>query len=71
MHALTTFNADVRCAALEALGELIYVFGDDPEGPPAELLQLFMDEEDLQRGFSDDWDTVASFNVSLGLAVLI
>lgn len=71
MHSLTTHSADVRCAALEVLGELIYVFAKDPKGPPVELMQVYMDEEDVRRGFGEDWDTVASFNVSPILDALI
>jgi serine/threonine-protein phosphatase 4 regulatory subunit 1 len=55
---------DVRCAALEVLGELIYVFHDDPRGPPAELLVAYLDAEGVGKGLGEDWDVVASFNVS-------
>jgi serine/threonine-protein phosphatase 4 regulatory subunit 1 len=55
---------DVRCAALEVLGELIYVFHDDPRGPPAELLVAYLDADGVGKGLGEDWDVVASFNVS-------
>ncbi|KAI0673048.1 hypothetical protein C8Q78DRAFT_970689 [Trametes maxima] len=32
----------VRSAVLEALGEVMHTFADDADGPPAELLQLFL-----------------------------
>jgi hypothetical protein len=35
---------DVRCAVLEMLGEVIYVFNDDPLGPPPELLRVFCED---------------------------
>ena len=36
----------VRSGLLEVLGEVIYTFRDDPQGPPRELLQLFIQDRD-------------------------
>lgn len=36
----------VRSGLLEVLGEVIYTFRDDPNGPPLELLQLFIQDCD-------------------------
>lgn len=55
---------EVRCAALEVLGELIYVFHDDERGPPPELIEWYLDEHDIGRILDADWEVVASFNVS-------
>ena len=54
----------MRCAILEMLGEVIYVFDVDPLGPPAELLEVFTDDVDPYAGLDGDWDVVAAFNVS-------
>jgi len=48
---LTESGEDVRCAALEMLGEVIYIFEKDPR-------------DDVARDEETDWDVVASFNVS-------
>jgi serine/threonine-protein phosphatase 4 regulatory subunit 1 len=62
---LTESGEDVRCAALEMLGEVIYIFEKDPRGPPFELLRVYMeDRDDVARDEETDWDVVASFNVS-------
>lgn len=55
-----------RCATLEILGELVYIFHDDPQGPPEELLSIFKDDTDEYEVYPGDceWDIVASFNVS-------
>ena len=39
----------VRSGLLEVLGEVIYTFRDDPEGPPRELLQLFIQDRDWSK----------------------
>jgi serine/threonine-protein phosphatase 4 regulatory subunit 1 len=42
----------VRLGVLEALAEVIYTFHDDPNGPPAELLRLFLgirEEDDVRK----------------------
>ncbi|KAK4685530.1 serine/threonine-protein phosphatase 4 regulatory subunit 1, partial [Tremellales sp. Uapishka_1] len=61
---LVNGSEDVRCAALEMLGEVIYIFHDDPMGPPQELLDMYMDDSDEREveGPDSDWDLVASFN---------
>lgn len=63
---LVDSGPDVKCAVLEMMGEIIYVFDKDPDGPPDELLQVYMDDEgEVMPGEQDsDWDIVASFNVS-------
>jgi serine/threonine-protein phosphatase 4 regulatory subunit 1 len=55
---------DVRCAVLEMLGEIIYVFDRDESGPPLELLAVYMDDVDGHPGRDADWDVIAAFNVS-------
>lgn len=67
--ALAQSGDDVRCAVLEMLGEIIYVFDDDPNGPPTELLQVYMEDTAGHEAIDGDWDVVAAFNVSL-LSVL-
>jgi len=42
-------NATVRSGVLEALGEVIYTFVNDPDGPPQELLDLFLTRKGNQR----------------------
>lgn len=61
IHALAP-NPDVRNSLLDVLGELIYAFHEDPAGPPAEIMRVYMEEEVDRLG--EDWDTVAAFNVS-------
>ncbi|BEI87031.1 hypothetical protein CcaverHIS002_0703770 [Cutaneotrichosporon cavernicola] len=64
VQAMTTFMASgdsVRYAALEVLGEVIYTFHSDPEGPPAELISIFCDDQESD-GKDCDWDVVASYN---------
>jgi serine/threonine-protein phosphatase 4 regulatory subunit 1 len=39
----------VRSGLLEVLGEVIYTFRDDPEGPPRELLRLFIQDRDWSK----------------------
>ncbi|KAF9001864.1 armadillo-type protein [Cyathus striatus] len=39
----------VRSGVLEALGEVIYTFHDDPNGPPDELLHLFLGRKEDRR----------------------
>jgi serine/threonine-protein phosphatase 4 regulatory subunit 1 len=45
------------------LGEVIYVFNDDPLGPPPELLRVFCEDIEPDAGIDGDWDVVAAFNV--------
>ncbi|GMK60040.1 hypothetical protein CspeluHIS016_0902570 [Cutaneotrichosporon spelunceum] len=64
VQAMATFMAsddNVRYAALEVLGEVIYTFHLDPEGPPAELIIIFCDDRE-SKGKDCDWDVVASYN---------
>lgn len=64
---VTAFVQDTentRYAALEALGEVIYSFHEDPEGPPQQLITIYCDDEKCVGKVDDDWDVVASFNVS-------
>ncbi|WWC68465.1 uncharacterized protein I206_102393 [Kwoniella pini CBS 10737] len=63
VQTLMAGDEDVRCAALEMLGEVIYIFHTDPRGPPDELIDVFTDDSDIRDGESDsDWDIVAIFN---------
>ena len=39
-------SATVRSGVLEALGEVLYTFHEDEDGPPVQLLQLFLGRED-------------------------
>lgn len=66
MQSLMSCGEEVRCAALEMLGEVIHVFHHDPDGPPSELVAMFVDDGDeAEVGWPDsDWDIIASFNVS-------
>ena len=65
VKALTESGEDVRCAALEILGEVIYIFKEDPRGPPIELLNTYMEDRRVEAiGEETDWDVVASFNVN-------
>ncbi|WVF70859.1 hypothetical protein IAT40_005653 [Kwoniella sp. CBS 6097] len=63
VQTLMNGNEDVRCAALEMLGEVIHIFYDDARGPPAELLEVYTDDSEVREGERDsDWDVVAIFN---------
>lgn len=65
VQTLASSGDDVRCAILEMLGEVIYVFDDDPDGPPVDLLEVYMDDMIGDQPIIDgDWDVVAAFNVS-------
>lgn len=65
IQALTSASEDVRMSALEMLGETIYIFHEDPRGPPKELLDIYLDDSEVGDGITDsDWDTIAMFNVS-------
>lgn len=67
VNAMVTFMSssdNVRYAALEVLGEVIYAFDNDPEGPPMELITVFCDDSESE-GRDSDWDIVASYNVSV------
>jgi serine/threonine-protein phosphatase 4 regulatory subunit 1 len=61
---MSSGNEDVECAALEALGEVIYAFANDPLGPPHQLLEIYCDDKDsADKDDKDcDWDILASFN---------
>jgi serine/threonine-protein phosphatase 4 regulatory subunit 1 len=64
VQAMTTFMAsgdNVRYGALEVLGEVIYTFDPDPDGPPTELIAIFCDDRESE-GQDCDWDVVASYN---------
>lgn len=62
---LTSASEDVRMSALEMLGETIYIFHEDPIGPPQELLDIYLDDSEVEEGITDsDWDAIAMFNVS-------
>jgi hypothetical protein len=57
-------SGDVKNSLLDVMGELMYAFHDAPEGPPVQIMQVYMDEGEVQR-LGEDWDTVAAFNVSI------
>lgn len=60
---LTSASEDVRMSALEMLGETIYIFHEDPIGPPQELLDIYLDDSEVEEGITDsDWDAIAMFN---------
>ncbi|CAK9782157.1 unnamed protein product [Cutaneotrichosporon oleaginosum] len=64
VQAMKTFMAsgdNVRYAALEVLGEVIFTFDADPEGPPTELITIYCDDRESE-GKDSDWDVVASYN---------
>lgn len=64
VSVMTAFVADVedvRCAALEVLGEVIYTFVKDSRGPPMKLLEIYLNDKD-STGADCDWDILASFN---------
>ncbi|KAF8163204.1 armadillo-type protein [Crassisporium funariophilum] len=42
-------NATVRSGVLEALGEVLHTFHGDPDGPPDELLRLFLGRKEDRR----------------------
>lgn len=68
IQTLTSASEDVRMSALEMLGEMIYIFHEDPRGPPQELLDIYLDDSEVEDGTTDsDWDTIAIFNVSCTL----
>ena len=66
---LTDSEPEVRFAALETLGEVIYAFKDDPLGPPKELLDIYMDNLSHTVDGRDDWEYVTCFNVSPEVSV--
>lgn len=43
-------NATVRSGVLEALGEVIYTFHEDPDGPPQQLIDLFLGRREDRPG---------------------
>ncbi|GAA6061536.1 hypothetical protein JCM10212_002743 [Sporobolomyces blumeae] len=63
VEAIEHFGADdnrnVRSGALEIAGELIYLFHEDPDGVPEELLSFFLGKPSHQQG-----DTSSSSNDS-------
>lgn len=46
----TDSSRNVRSGALEVCGELIYLFKDDPEGVPIEVINFFLGKEITQNG---------------------
>lgn len=66
IEALFESGVNCRCAGLEILGQLIYLFADDPEGPPQELLDRYWDDSDSRQVNPGDcvWDIIATYNVS-------
>lgn len=66
MIALSRSGDNCRCSALEILGELIYLFHEDPLGPPQELLDIYWDDSNDRHVFANDcvWDIIAAYNVS-------
>ncbi|KAF9564431.1 ARM repeat-containing protein [Agrocybe pediades] len=53
-------NATVRSGVLEALGEVIYTFKEDPEGPPQQLLDLFLSSRGERRTHEGQQMSIAS-----------
>lgn len=49
MHLSRDPSDPVRSGLLEVLGEVIYTFREDPQGPPRELLQLFIQDRDWSQ----------------------
>lgn len=52
---------EVQYALLEVLGEVIYTFVEDPEGPPPQLLEAYCDDS-KSTGSDCEWDMLASYN---------
>ncbi|WWC60471.1 uncharacterized protein I303_103044 [Kwoniella dejecticola CBS 10117] len=64
VQTLIAGDEDVRCAALEMLGEVIHIFHDNPNGPPDALIDVYTDDSEVRDGERDsDWDVVAIFNL--------
>ncbi|WVR05685.1 hypothetical protein IAU60_002708 [Kwoniella sp. DSM 27419] len=64
VQTLISGSEDVRCAALEMLGEVIHIFHGDSRGPPEELLDVYTDDAEVGEHERDsDWDVVAIFNL--------
>ena len=64
IETLSRGDPEVRMAALETLGEVIYAFKSDPRGPPDELLQVFRDDGNASQFNQEDCDYLTCFNVS-------
>ncbi|ORX34175.1 armadillo-type protein [Kockovaella imperatae] len=62
VQALTESDPEVQFAALETLGEVIYAFKDDPEGPPQQLLDVYMVNENVPEVHYEDWDYITCYN---------
>ncbi|KAG6814303.1 hypothetical protein H0H92_013428 [Tricholoma furcatifolium] len=45
----TDESSQVRCGVLEVLGEVLYTFHADEDGPPAELVELFLGRREDRR----------------------
>ncbi len=43
----------VQYTALEVLGEVIYIFNNDPLGPPPELLRYYLSTKELRDASAD------------------
>lgn len=54
-------SEEVQYALLEVLGEVIYTFVEDPEGPSAQLLEAYCDDS-KSTGNDCEWDMLASYN---------
>ena len=70
MTQLCSSGEMVRGAALEVLGEIIWVFDKDPRGPPIELLKLYLDDSASYGGFralspTGRWSRLSIYLVSL------
>ncbi|ODN84132.1 hypothetical protein L202_00141 [Cryptococcus amylolentus CBS 6039] len=56
-------DAYVRVAALEMLGEVIYIFHEDSRGPPRALLDIYRDDSEVARDDHEaEWDLITMFN---------
>nr|ODO02337.1 hypothetical protein L204_01070 [Cryptococcus depauperatus CBS 7855] len=63
IETLTTCSEDVKLTALEILGELIYIFHEDPRGPPQEVLEVYKEDSEVPVGLMDtDWDVITMYN---------
>ena len=63
----------VRSALLEVLGEVIYTFRDDPGGPPQELIDLFVPEQNnwhKSEELMDFFDSSSSVDLPVSAVLL-
>lgn len=58
---LMSSTEEVQFALLEVLGEVIYTFVEDPQGPPTQLLEAYCDDS-KSTGNDCEWDMLASYN---------